>query len=318
MKNWKDIRIVFMGSPDFAKESLKALNEEFNVTLVVSQEDKPRGRKMVLTPTPVKEEALKLNIPCITPKNLKKDREAIETIKKENPDFLVVVAYGQILSKEVLDIPKYCPINLHASLLPLLRGAAPIQAAVLSGMKETGNTTMIMAEGLDTGDMLLKNIVKIDPSMTYGQLHDELMYSGAKLLAETIKKFSEGKIIPEKQDDTEATYIPKLEKKDFEVDFKDTTENILNKIRGFNPYPLAHTFHDGKRIKLVKAEKGDLKGEEGKILKADVDGIEVGTKDGSVRLIMIKPEGRKEMDIRTFLNGNALDINVKFTGSENI
>jgi len=308
-----DINVVFMGTPDFAAYSLKELDRHFKVSLVITQADKRKGRGKAFLPTPVKMVANELGLDVITPEKIKSDEESINLIEALKPDFIVVVAYGQILSKRILDIPKYGSINLHASLLPLLRGAAPIQASIIKGFDKTGNTTMFMAEGLDTGDMLLKNTVNIPGDMTYGMLHDELMKTGAELLVHTLLGLKEGKINREPQNDGIATYVPKMSKEDALIDFEDISNNILNKIRGYNPTPLAYTYQDGKLIKIVSAVKGDAKGVPGKILGIDKEGITVGTKDGSIIIKELQIPGKKTMKVRDFLNGNKLDSNKLFS-----
>ncbi|MFB0918392.1 MAG: methionyl-tRNA formyltransferase, partial [Clostridiaceae bacterium] len=233
-------------------------------------------------------------------------------IESMNPDFIVVVAYGQILPKRILDIPKYGSINLHASLLPYLRGAAPIQASIIQGFEETGNTTMYMAEGLDTGDMLLKNVVDIKEDMTFGMLHNELMNSGAELLIHTLMMLKDGCLGRTPQDDSIATYVPKMSKEDALLDFNEESIAILNKIRGYNPIPLAYTYQDGNMIKIVSAKIGDAKGIPGQIISMDKDGITVGTKDSSIIIKELQIPGKKTMKVRDFLNGNKLDSNKLF------
>ncbi len=312
------IRLVFMGTPEFAAHALEVLAANFQVTLAVTQTDKPKGRGKTMQGTPVKITAEKLGIPCITPAVLKTDEEAIRKITDEQPDFIVVVAFGQILTQRILQIPKYGCINLHASLLPKLRGAAPIQAAIMQGFTETGNTTMLMAEGLDTGDMLLTNKVEISAEMTYGGLHDALMETGAALLVETIHGVYAGVVEPIPQDEGAATYVPKMNKQDAMIDFNESTRQILNKIRGLNPIPLASTCHGGRLIKIVQAQAAQIDGpkEPGRILKIDKTGIVVGTGDGAIRIRQLQLPGKKTMEVRDFLNGNTLDTNLLFTRSE--
>ena len=226
------MNIVFMGTPDFAVPSLKKLIKEFEVKAVFTQPDKPKGRGKKLAMSPVKEVAVENNIPVFQPEKLKNDSEIMQKLKDMKPDFIIVVAYGQILTKEVLDIPKYGCINLHASLLPKYRGAAPINWAIINGEKESGNTTMLMDVGFDTGDMLLKSNVEITENMTAGELHDILMEDGGELLVKTINGLLEGTISREKQGETPTDYAKMLNKDIAKIDWNLSSNNIKNYIRG--------------------------------------------------------------------------------------
>lgn len=248
------LKIVFMGTPEFSVPSLEKLIENYDVRAVLTQPDKPKGRGKKLAMSEVKEVAVKNNIPVFQPVKLKNDIEVINKLKEIAPDFIVVVAFGQILSKEVLDIPKYACINLHASLLPNYRGAAPINWAIINGETKTGNTTMIMAEGLDTGDMLLKDEVDIKRDMTAGELHDILMNRGADLLVKTIDEFSKGNIKPEKQGEPETDYAAMLSKDTGKINWNDKSERIYNLIRGLNPWPLAYSSYNDKVMKIHEAK----------------------------------------------------------------
>lgn len=222
----KDVSIVFMGTPEFAVPSLKILIDEFNVEAVFTQPDRPKGRGKKLAISPIKEVALENNIPVYQPLKLKNDEECIKKLKEIKPDFIIVVAFGQILSKEVLDIPKVGCINLHASLLPKYRGAAPINWAIINGEKQTGNTTMFMDVGLDTGDMLLKSYVDVTEDMTAGDLHDILKEDGANLLVETIKGLKDNLIKRQKQEDSKSMYASMLNKAMAKIDWNKNSEDI--------------------------------------------------------------------------------------------
>lgn len=310
----KDIRIVFMGTPDFARESLNLLKDKYNVTLVVTQPDRPRGRGKKVYPSSVGSLCEKENIPTIKPENLKMSPEAIQRIRDEKPDFIIVVAYGQILTREILDIAKIASINLHASLLPKYRGAAPIQAAILAGEKITGNTTMLMAEGLDTGDMLLKEEVEIKDDWNSQDLHDELMVRGAKLLSKTIEEVYLGKIKAIKQDDSQASYVKKFNKDLAQLDFNKGGQELVNLIRAMNPYPSAISSLNGERVKVGSAKALNIKesGPPGTIKKISKEGIEVNLKEGVLLITSIQLPGKKMVSIKEFLNGNSIDENSKF------
>ena len=244
------MNIVFMGTPDFAVPALKMLIENYGVKAVFTQPDRPKGRGKKLAFSDVKEVAVEHNIPVYQPVKLKEEPEMIEELKKMKPDFIIVVAFGQILTKEVLDIPKYGCINLHGSLLPMYRGAAPIQWAVINGEKVSGNTTMLMDVGLDTGDMLMKDEVEIPDDMTAGELYDILKERGAGLLKDTIEKMVKGEIVPEKQSD-ETFYAKMLDKNMALIDWNESAEKIHNLIRGLNPWPIAYTNYNDEKMKII-------------------------------------------------------------------
>ena len=247
------MNIVFMGTPDFAVPSLKRLIEEYNVTAVLTQPDKPKGRGKKMAYSAVKEEALKHGIPVYQPIKLKDDIDLIEKLKELKPDFIIVVAFGQILTKEVLDIPKYGCINLHASLLPMYRGAAPLNWAIINGEKVSGNTTMLMDVGLDTGDMILKDEVEITNNMTTGELHDILMVRGADLLIKSIEGIVNGNIVLQKQED-ETFYAKMLDKNIANINWNKSSIEIHNLVRGLNPWPIAYTNYKGERMKIYETE----------------------------------------------------------------
>lgn len=301
--------IVFMGTPDFAVPSLKGLIKEFGVKAVFTQPDKPKGRGKKLGMSPVKEAAIENNIPVFQPDKLKNDVETLNMLKNMKPDFIIVVAYGQILTKEVLDIPKYGCINLHASLLPKYRGAAPINWAIVNGEKESGNTTMFMDVGLDTGDMLLRSNVNITEDMTAGQLHDILMEDGSELLVRTIKGLLEGTISREKQGETPTDYAKMLNKDIAKIDWNGSNINIKNHIRGLNPWPIAYTQYDGQSMKVYEAKALDDKSssEPGYILDVTKEGIKVACKEGVLLLQMIQFSGGKPMYVSEYIKGHELE-----------
>lgn len=301
--------IVFMGTPDFSVPSLEKLIEKFSVKAVFTQPDKPKGRGKKIGISAVKEVALKNNIPVYQPLKIKKEQEVIEKLKEINPDFIIVVAFGQILSKEILDIPKYACINLHASLLPKFRGAAPINWAVINGENISGNTTMIMDVGVDTGDMLLKDKVDITDDMTAGDLHDVLMNRGADLLVETIEKYVKGEIIPEKQKDENSNYAPILTKETGRINWNKNNREIYNLVRGLNPYPLAYTNYNGKTMKIHKLKISDKIYNEipGTIIEVNEQGIIVCCKHSSVLVEVIQFPGKRAMSIKEYIRGNKIE-----------
>ena len=332
------MRIVFMGTPDFAKESLEAVyNSKNEVLAVVTNPDKPKGRGMKMLASPVKEFALEKNLKIYQPTKVRNNTELIEEIKALNPDLLCVVAYGKILPKELLDIPKYGAINVHGSLLPRYRGAAPIQWAVLNGDKKTGVTTMFMDIGMDTGDMILKEETEIGEDETTGELWDRLSKIGAKLLVKTIEKIE---AIPDKENKTleeikklvgaekqgeNFTLAPMLEKEMAKIDWSKTSREIKNLVRGLNPIMGAYSFLNGKKTKFWKIDIITLdslesifpeikeyisrmkKLEPGTIAFADnKKGIFIKTGDSFIKVLELQGENSKKMDYRSFLNGNKL------------
>lgn len=307
------MKIVFMGTPDFAVPSLKALIDEFGVMAVYTQPDRPKGRGKKLSITPVKELALEHNIEVFQPESLRKEPEAVAKLKAMEPDFIIVVAFGQILPKEVLEIPKYACINLHGSLLPKYRGAAPIQWSVINGEKVAGNTTMLMDVGLDTGDMLLTNEVEITRFMTAGDLYEELKVSGAGLLVETINKMVNNEITPIKQNDEESTYASMLNKEMAKIDWSKSAQTIHNHIRGLNPWPVATTVLDDKTVKIYESDFADEKTtkEAGTIIEANKNGIKVATGEGVLIIKKLQMPNAKPLKVQDFLNGNSIEINTK-------
>lgn len=303
-----------MGTPDFALFSLDALvksGEE--IVGVVTQPDKPKGRGYTLTPPPVKVYAQEHGIEVFQPTTLK-DGAFLETLEKLAPEMIVVVAYGKILPKYVLDYPKYGCINVHGSLLPKYRGAAPMQRAIMDGEKVTGVTTMYMAEGLDTGDMLIKAEMEIAPDDNFESVHDKLGALGADTLLKTVEAAKNGTLKPEVQDDSLSTYAAKIEKAECLIDFGTDAKVIHNRIRGLSPFPLAFTYMpNGKMLKIVKAhfESGKDTGEYGKVVRADKNGIAVCAKGGLVVIEIATPEGKKAQSASDLVNGRQISIGDK-------
>lgn len=310
--------IVFMGSPDFAVESLdKLIKSDFiNLKGVVTQPDRKRGRGQKLKPTPVKKLAQKNDIEVYQPSKISTEI-GVKKLNDWNPDLIIVVAYGQILSKEVLEVPDLGCVNLHASLLPKYRGAAPIHQAVINGDQKSGVTTMFMEEELDSGPMLLKAEVEITAKDTAGSLHDKLATQGADLLVETIKKLANDEIKPKEQDHSQASYAPKLDKDDCEIDWQASAKAIWNKIRGLNPWPGAYTYYNGERFKLwqskfVKDEASASKVEAGTIIKLDEnEGILVQTGKGQLLLTEVQPPSRKKISAADYIKGYEIEVGNK-------
>jgi len=294
-----DIRVVYMGTPDFSLEPLKVLIEKCNVVLVVTKPDALVGRKKVLTPSPVKKLAMENNIPVYTPCSIKKDYQEVIDYK---PDIIVTCAYGKIIPKELIDYPKYGCVNIHASLLPKYRGAAPIQWALLNGEEETGITLMYMDEFMDTGDIIDKVIYKIEDNDDIGTLHDKLSKIGSNLLDKNLEYLVSGNVKREKQNDEEATYAPMIEREMEELNFNHNGKDVLNKIRAFSPWPLSKTSINGEEVKIVKAHFVEKNSVINKIY-ADKNNLGIGCNDGIIYFDIIKPIGKKEMDIKNYLNG---------------
>lgn len=292
-----------MGTPDFAVVPLKRICEDgHNVSLVITQPDKPRGRGMVLTPSPVKAFAQERGLKVYQPASLR-DAEAQNIIKAENADYIVVAAYGKLLPKEVLCAAKGGCVNIHASLLPRHRGAAPINRAIMEGDTRGGVTLMQMAEGLDTGDMLIVKETPIDDTMTAGEYHDILSSLGAEAISEFL---AGGGRTPVPQDDSLATYAAKIEKSETEADFSADNVSVFNKIRGLSPYPCAFAVIGGKRMKLISAFKADGHGAPGEIISASADGLEIACGSGSVVVTVLQPEGKRRMTAAEYLAGHKL------------
>ena len=304
------MRIVFMGTPDFAVPSLQALIDAgHDVCAVYTQPDKPQGRKQILTAPPVKTLALEHNIPVFQPNTLKNEDEQAR-LRELAPEVIIVVAYGKLLPKAVLDIPPHGCINVHGSLLPRWRGAAPIQWAVIAGDEMAGVTTMQMAEGLDTGDMLLTYETKVGEQETAGELFDRLAQAGAELLIETLVKLND--IIPRHQDDAQSCYAHMLDKQMAVIDWSKSAHEIDCLIRGLNPWPIALTSLAGERLKVFAAEKASGKGEPGTVLEADPKkGLTVACGEGALKLTEIQLVGGKRMKATDFLRGQAIEAGTK-------
>jgi methionyl-tRNA formyltransferase len=307
------MKIVFMGTPEFAVPSLKLLSDNYNVEAVLTQPDRPKGRGKKMAFSPVKEAALERGIKVYQPERLKNEPELIEELKNMQPDFIIVVAFGQILPKSVLDIPKYGCINLHGSLLPKYRGAAPLNWCIINGEKTSGNTTMLMDVGLDTGDMLLKSECDIDSNMTAGQLHDILMEDGAKLLHKTIEGMINNSIQPAKQDNSLSCYAPMLNKEIAKIDWTKDAENINNLIRGLNPWPIAYTSYKGQNMKVYKAVSlgKDSDKEPGTILEVNRDGIRVASGKGQLLIEEIQFPNGKPLRVEEYIKGNSIESGAK-------
>ena len=304
------MRIVFMGTPDFAVPSLQALIDAgHDVCAVYTQPDKPQGRKQILTAPPVKTLALEHDIPVFQPNTLKNEDEQAR-LRELAPEVIIVVAYGKLLPKAVLDIPPHGCINVHGSLLPRWRGAAPIQWAVIAGDEMAGVTTMQMAEGLDTGDMLLTYETKVGEKETAGELFDRLAQSGAELLTETLVKLDE--ITPRPQDDAQSCYAHMLDKQMAVIDWSKSAHEIDCLIRGLNPWPIALTTLSGERLKVFAAEKAAGNGEPGAVLEADPKkGLTVACGEGALKLTEIQLVGGKRMKTTDFLRGHAIEVGTK-------
>lgn len=304
------MRIVFMGTPDFAVPSLQALIDAgHDVCAVYTQPDKPQGRKQILTAPPVKTLALEHDIPVFQPNTLKNEDEQAR-LRELAPEVIIVVAYGKLLPKAVLDIPPHGCINVHGSLLPRWRGAAPIQWAVIAGDEMAGVTTMQMAEGLDTGDMLLTYETKVGEKETAGELFDRLAQSGAELLTQTLVKLDE--ITPRPQDDAQSCYAHMLDKQMAVIDWSKSAHEIDCLIRGLNPWPIALTTLSGERLKVFAAEKAAGNGVPGAVLEADPKkGLTVACGEGALKLTEIQLVGGKRMKATDFLRGHVIEVGTK-------
>lgn len=300
------INIVFFGTPKIALNSLEYLynSSKINVLAVVTQPDKPSGRGHKLTMSPIKEFALAHNLPVFQPKSIRKSEETIKALKDLNPDFFVTFAFGQILSQEVLDIPKYETINLHASLLPKYRGANPIQRAIINGDKETGICTMITELGLDCGDICLKEVIKITDKTTCVDLFEEISAKSPELLEKTLIGLVENKISPIKQCEDGVCFANKLDKDECLIDWKQDACSIHNLVRGIYKFPCAYFIHNDKIIKVLETKVCANSGNCGEFININKEGIEVACgNNSSLLLIRIKPEGKGEMLARDWYNG---------------
>lgn len=312
------MKLIYMGTPDFAVPALQALHDAgHEIKYVVTQPDTVRDRGKKVKFPPVKEKAVELGIPVLQPEKLKYNEEFLETIRAAEVDAIIVAAYGKIITRRILETPKYGCLNIHGSLLPRFRGAAPIQAAIVAGDRETGITIMQMEKGLDTGDMLAKAATPIEDK-TGEQLHDELAEMGAKLICETLIKLEAGEITPEKQDDSLSTYAPMISKEDGHVDFTQSAEEIERKIRAYNPWPGSFAFLGDKTYKFWKAEvpaaeetAGRDLGEKpvpGTVLAAGKQGLEIATGLGILRVTELQAPGRKRVPAADYFRGNSIEI----------
>ena len=304
------MKIVFMGTPDFAVPTLEALYQSrHEVAAVVTQPDKPKGRGKAMAMPPVKEKALEYGIPVYQPVRVRKDEAFFEELTRIQPDVIVVIAFGQILPERILNLPKYGCINIHASLLPKYRGAAPIQWAVINGDEVSGVTTMQMDVGLDTGDILDTVEVRLDPKETGGSLFDRLSLAGGKLILSTLEKAEAGILHPVKQDEAEATHVTMLDKSMGQIDWSMDAAVIERLIRGLNPWPSAYTHWNDKVIKLWQADvvEDNTDQEAGTIVKVEKDSFYVQTGEGLLKIEELQLQGKKRMDAGAFLRGNHLE-----------
>ena len=302
------MRVVFMGTPEFAVPCLqKLIDLGHDVTGVFTQPDKPQGRKMIMTPPPVKVLAEENGIKVYQPLKMR-DGTALEMLREADPEICVVVAYGKILPKEILEFPKYGCINIHASLLPKLRGAAPIQWSIINGFDKTGVTSMQMDEGLDTGDMLIMRDIEIGENMTAGELHDELSQLGASVLEETIEALLNGELSPEKQNHDEYTYAPMLSKELSPIDWNLSAKEVHNKIRGLSPWPSANAKLNGKTVKIHKSVLSDKKGKlAGQIVETDKKLVVCCGDMNCIEILNLQAEGKKAMSSEDFMRGNQIN-----------
>ena len=306
------MKIVFMGTPDFARSALEKIIEAgHEVVLCVTQPDKPKGRSGELQISDVKACALEHDIPVFQPVKIKEPQH-VQYLKSIEADIYVVAAFGQILSQEILDIPRFGCVNIHASILPEYRGAAPIQQAIIDGKKTTGVTIMQMAAGMDTGDILLQREIPIDPEETGGGLFDKLSVLGGELIVEALPKIEKGELTPVPQDESRATKCGKLSKDMGRVDFSKDAESIRNLVRGLNPWPSAFTYLDKKMLKIWKAEAVDSPDKDkgkapGTIVSVSRDSFDVVTGEGLLRILEVQLEGKKRMPVKDFLLGYRLE-----------
>ncbi len=311
------MEVVFMGTPDFAVPCLEALAAEETVKVkgVITQPDKKKGRGQKVRMTPIKQAAVENDWEVFQPENINSEA-AINKLADWAPELIVVVAYGQILGEQVLNLPDLGCVNVHASLLPKYRGAAPIHWAIIKGEEKTGITTMYMDEGMDTGDMILKQEVEITAEETAGSLHDKLAQGGSELLIETIKQIEAGTAPRQEQEDAAATYATKLDKEECEVDWREPVEKVRNLIRGLNPWPGAYTYLDGGRLKLYRSEiynnKDNQSVKPGTIVHTDTsEGIVVQTGNGQLLLTKLQPAGKQKMAATDYLLGHELTAGIK-------
>ena len=303
------LKTIFMGTPDFAVPCLEVLQAKTEVLAVITQPDRPKGRGHNLQASPVKQKALEYNLPVLQPEKIKTEEFTAE-LERLQPDLIVVVAFGQILSQRILDIPPLGCVNVHASLLPRYRGAAPIHWSIINGEKETGVTTMLMDAGLDTGDMLLKDKVTITEEMTTEELHDQLMAMGGKLLAETIDGLANGTITPEKQDDSISNYAGMLNKETGHIDWSKSAVEIHNLIRGLNSWPVAWSMKDGKNYKFWRTKVENRNSDEapGTVAELRKNSFCIATGEGLLEVLEIQPPSKKRMSAGDLLRGHGVAV----------
>ena len=299
------MNIVFMGTPEFALPTLEKIhNSSHSILSVITQPDRPKGRGQKQVDSPIKKFALENNLPVLQPATVN-TKEFIASLLENRPDYIIVVAFGQILSETLLKVPKQFCINLHSSLLPKYRGAAPINRAILNGETHSGVTTMIMDKGMDTGDILLVDETPIEQNDDAQSLHDKLSEQGGKLVLETLSRLQKNDLLPTPQNSDLASYAPKLKKEESLIDWKIDAENIFNKIRGLSPWPGTHTLYNGKRLAILKGEivLGESSDRPGHVERITDTGIEVGTGKNRLKITELKLEGKKAMPVKSFLSG---------------
>lgn len=302
------MKIIFMGTPDFAAASLEALiASRHEIQAVVTQPDKPKGRKGELTPSPVKVIAKREGIKVYQPLKVR-DEEFVKTLRAYNPDVIVVVAFGQIIPLSILKMPKFGCVNIHGSMLPKYRGAAPIQWAVLDGEKETGITTILMDEGIDTGDILLKKTIQIDTDETSGSLFDKLMALGAETILETLDELEKGNLTPTKQGESPTAYAKMLTKAMGLIDFTKSAKELDCFVRGMDPWPSAYTLLSGKTLKLWKVRAVEGSGKAGSVIGIDKESFTIACGEGAIEVLEVQLEGKKRMSAGDFLKGSTLNI----------
>lgn len=307
----KRFRVIFMGTPDFAVPCLARLVEISDVVAVVTQPDRPKGRGQKLLPPPVKAFAQEHGIAVYQPVRVKAT-DFVDVLRGLAPDLIVVVAFGQILSKEILSLPPLGCINVHASLLPRYRGAAPMQWAIVRGEKETGVTTMFMDEGLDTGDMLVRETLPITQAMTAAELHDAMMKLGADVLEKTLFSLSEGTLKRTPQDDALSTYAPLLDKEVGRIDWKKSAQEIHDLVRGLNSWPGAYTMLEGQKFKIWRTRLAEGTAEPGEIVSVTKQGLLVGTGEGMLEILELQAPSKKKMAAGDYVRGHGLQLPARF------
>lgn len=306
-------RIIFMGTPDFAVPCLEALvsSDKYEVVMVVTQPDRPKGRGLQQVAPPVKQAALRLHLsPILQPERLRKSEE-LKQILTCPADFLVTVAYGQLLPQVFLDHPKIAPINVHASLLPAYRGSAPLHRAIINGEKKTGITTMRMVRAMDAGDLLLQQSITIGSDETVGELHDRLCHLGAEVLLKTLDAYCAETISPQPQDEAKVTYAPPITDADQRIQWQNSAQSIQNQIRGLNPWPVAYTYYQKQLWKIWKSSVVCFKNEKanpGEVLAVNEDGIIIQCGEGSLLITVLQPAGKKSMHANAYLRGHSIQV----------